>query len=93
MKKIMMIGYGAMAKEVIARLPEGVKVGWILARAAHHAAIAEAFGGRVQALTHPEQCSQRPDLVLECASQQAVAEFGEAVLQRGWPLAVISTGA
>ena len=65
----------------------------ILARAAHHAAIAEAFGGRVQALTHPEQCLQRPDLVLECASQQAVAEFGEAVLQRGWPLALISTGA
>ena len=83
MKKIMMIGYGAMAKEVIARLPEGVEVGWILARAAHHAAIDEAFAGRVQALTHPEQCSQRPDLVLECASQQAVAEFGEAVLQRG----------
>lgn len=93
MKKIMMIGYGAMAKEVIARLPEGVEVGWILARAAHHAAIDEAFAGRVQALTHPEQCSQRPDLVLECASQQAVAEFGEAVLQRGWPLALISTGA
>lgn len=93
MKKIMMIGYGAMAKEVIARLPEGVEVGWILARAAHHAAIAAAFGGRVQALTHPEQCLQRPDLVLECASQQAVAEFGEAVLQRGWPLALISTGA
>ena len=93
MKKIMMIGYGAMAKEVIARLPEGVEVGWITARAAHHAAIAEAFGGRVQALTHPEQCLQRPDLVLECASQQAVAEFGEAVLQRGWPLALISTGA
>ena len=84
MKKIMMIGYGAMAKEVIARLPEGVEVGWILARAAHHAAIAEAFGGRVLALTHPEQCLQRPDLVLECASQQAVAEFGEAVLQRGF---------
>ncbi len=93
MKKIMMIGYGAMAKEVIARLPEGVEVGWILARAAHHAAIAEAFGGRVQALAHPGQCSQQPDLVLECASQQAVAEFGEAVLQRGWPLALISTGA
>ena len=47
----------------------------------------------MQALTHPEQCLQRPDLVLECASQQAVAEFGEAVLQRGWPLALISTGA
>jgi aspartate dehydrogenase len=31
--------------------------------------------------------------VLECASQQAVAQYGEAVLARGWHLAVISTGA
>lgn len=29
MKKIMMIGYGAMAKEVLARLPQGVVPGWI----------------------------------------------------------------
>ncbi|CAI1163488.1 aspartate dehydrogenase [Serratia grimesii] len=93
MKKIMMIGYGAMAREVLSRLPDGVSVGWIVARAAHHAAIDSAFGGQVQALTHPDQCTEQPDLVLECASQQAVAEFGEAVVTRGWPLAVISTGA
>ncbi len=31
--------------------------------------------------------------MLECASQQAVAQYGEAVLARGWHLAVISTGA
>ncbi|QUY47736.1 aspartate dehydrogenase [Serratia plymuthica] len=93
MKNIMMIGYGAMAKEVLSRLPEGVGVGWIVARAAHHAAIHNAFGGKVQALTHPDHCTGQPDLVLECASQQAVAEFGEAVVKRGWSLAVISTGA
>ncbi|MBP1132139.1 MULTISPECIES: aspartate dehydrogenase [Serratia] len=93
MKKIMMIGYGAMAKEVLSRLPDGVSVGWIVARAAHHPAIVSDFGGAVQALTHPDRCAERPDLVLECASQQAVAEFGEAVVMRGWPLAVISTGA
>ncbi|HGM6860957.1 TPA: aspartate dehydrogenase [Serratia rubidaea] len=93
MKKIMMIGYGAMAKEVLSRLPEGVEPDWIVAREPHHAAIAAAFGGRVQALSDPRDCDGRPDLVLECASQQAVAEFGEAVVQRGWTLAVISTGA
>ena len=32
-------------------------------------------------------------LVLECASQQAVAQYGEDILRRGWHLAVISTGA
>ena len=38
-------------------------------------------------------CAQTPDLVLECASQQAVAQYGEEILRRGWHLAVISTGA
>ncbi|WP_145491666.1 aspartate dehydrogenase [Yersinia aleksiciae] len=93
MKKIMMIGYGAMAKEVLARLPEGVEPGWIVAREKHHTAIEKAFAGRVQALTHPQQCSGQPDLVLECASQQAIAEFGETIINCGWRLAVISTGA
>lgn len=93
MKKIMMIGYGAMAKEVLARLPEGVEAGWIVAREKHHTAIDAAFAGRVQALTDPGQCTGQPDLVLECASQQAVAEFGEAIVKRGWHLALISTGA
>ncbi|WON77917.1 aspartate dehydrogenase [Serratia sp. UGAL515B_01] len=93
MKKIMMMGYGAMAKEVLARLPEGVEAGWILAREKYHAEINQTFAGRIQTLTHPDQCSGEPDLVLECASQQAIAEFGEAVLKRGWRLAVISTGA
>ena len=35
----------------------------------------------------------RPDLVVECAGQGSVAQYGKAVLQRGLDLAVISTGA
>ena len=93
MKNIMLIGYGAMAQEVLARLPEGVRVGWIVAREGHHAAIRLRFGGHVIPLLSPAGCPQRPDLVLECASQQAVADYSEAVLQRGWRLAIISTGA
>lgn len=93
MKKIVLIGYGAMAQELIARLPEGVCVGWIVAREHHHAAIRLRFGGEVTPLLSPLACPGRPDLVLECASQQAVADFGQGVLQRGWRLAVISTGA
>ncbi|MFU0919836.1 aspartate dehydrogenase [Kluyvera sichuanensis] len=93
MKKIMLIGYGAMAQAVIERLPPQVAIGWIVAREPHHAAIREQFGDAVTALTSPVDCADTPDLVLECASQQAVAQFGEAVLARGWHLAVISTGA
>ena len=93
MKKVMLIGYGAMAQAVIERLPAGVAIGWIVARASHHAAIRDQFGDAVEALTSPMACAQTPDLVLECASQQAVAQYGEAILRRGWHLAVISTGA
>ena len=93
MKKIMLIGYGAMAQAVIERLPEQVAIGWIVARETHHAAIRQQFGDAVVALTSPALCTDTPDLVLECASQQAVAQYGEAILRRGWHLAVISTGA
>ncbi len=93
MKKVMLIGYGAMAQAVIERLPPQVRVEWIVARESHHAAICLQFGQAVTPLTDPLQCGGTPDLVLECASQQAVAQYGEAVLARGWHLAVISTGA
>ena len=93
MKKIMLIGYGAMAQAVIERLPPQVAIGWIVARESHHAAIRAQFGTTVEALSSPLECFDTPDLVLECASQQAVAQYGEAVLARGWHLAVISTGA
>jgi aspartate dehydrogenase len=93
MKKVMLIGYGAMAQTVIERLPEGVELGWIVARERHHAAIRDRFHGKVEALAEVNGCTGAPDLVLECASQQAVAQYGAAVLAQGWHLAVISTGA
>lgn len=93
MKKIMILGFGAMAHEVLSRLPDGIRVGWIVAREPHHAAISQLFDGKVQPLLHPQECQETPDLVLECASQKAVEEYGEAILNRGWKLALISTGA
>ncbi len=41
------------------------------------------------AATDPLQCGGTPDLVLECASQQRSRNTREAVLARGWHLAVI----
>ncbi|WNN43621.1 aspartate dehydrogenase [Winslowiella toletana] len=93
MKKIMLIGYGAMAQEVIAHLPQGISIGWIVARAGHHPSILAQFNQQTEPLLSPADCRERPDLVLECASQQAVAQLAAMVLQRGWTLAVISTGA
>ena len=49
MKKIMLIGFGAMAQAVIERLPAGVAIGWIVAREVHHAAIHAQLGDAVVA--------------------------------------------
>ncbi|MDT1898325.1 aspartate dehydrogenase, partial [Acinetobacter baumannii] len=56
MKKVMLIGYGAMAQAVIERLPPQVRVEWIVARESHHAAICLQFGQAVTPLTDPLQC-------------------------------------
>lgn len=93
MKTLMLIGYGAMADEVINRLPDGITLRWIVARDHHHAAISARFAGRVIPINDPDEVSEKPDLVLECASQQAVKAFAPRILARGWTLAVISTGA
>ncbi|NEM19057.1 aspartate dehydrogenase, partial [Escherichia coli] len=53
MKKVMLIGFGAMAQAVIERLPAGVAIDWIVARASHPAAIHDQFGDAVEALTSP----------------------------------------
>ena len=53
MKKVMLIGYGAMAQAVIERLPPQVRVEWIVARESHHAAICLQFGQTVTPLTEP----------------------------------------
>lgn len=93
MKKIMLLGFGAMAREVAANLPEGVELGWVVARVHHHADIREQVSRQTQIIEHPSQCDSRPDLVLECASQKAVAEYADFVLAQNWALALISTGA
>lgn len=40
-----------------------------------------------------ELLSRRPDVVVECASHEAVADYGERVLTAGVPLIVVSIGA
>lgn len=93
MKTLMLIGYGAMANEVINRLPAGIELRWVVAREPHHNEIKQRFNNRVTPLICPSQADQKPDLVLECASQQAVKQYAAMILEKGWTFAVISTGA
>ncbi|UPS62233.1 aspartate dehydrogenase [Providencia rettgeri] len=93
MKTLMLIGYGAMAQEVMTRLPTEIALRYIVARPHHHQAILERFKGAVTPIDSLDNIIEPPDLVLECAGHQAVQQYAPTILQRGWTLAIISTGA
>lgn len=93
-KRILLIGYGAMAREVVARLPEGVRVAWVIVPAEFHAALAAELAPQgIAVVSDIDQLDALPDLVLECAGHAALSEHGVPALQRGWRLAVVSVGA
>lgn len=93
-KRILLIGYGAMAREVVARLPEGVSVAWVIVPAEFQQALAAELEPRgIAVLGDINQLQAVPDLVLECAGHAALSVHGVPALQRGWRLAVVSVGA
>lgn len=91
-KRLMMIGYGAMGREVHRLLPDGLSLDWLVLPAGSHTDERQNLRG-MQTVSAVDQCTGEPDLVLECAGQQGVREHGEAVLRRGLDLALISVGA
>lgn len=93
MKSILLIGFGAMAREAVARLPEGIVLGAVIVPAEHVAAVRDQVGDQVPVVSHVADVLNGPDLVLECAGHAGLGEHGPAVLERGWPLAVVSVGA
>lgn len=93
MKKLMMIGFGAMAQEVIARLPEDLKLCWVVVREGNEIEVSNSLGKDVLVISDIAQCLGCPDLVVECAGQKAIHQHADAVLANGWDLGVISVGA
>ncbi|MHA7880086.1 MAG: aspartate dehydrogenase [Saccharospirillum sp.] len=92
-KRLMMIGYGAMGQEVHRLLPQGLQLGWVVVPEAARSSLADELGDDTQVVSRVSECIGQPDLVVECAGHPGLAEHGAAVLQRGWSLAVVSTGA
>ncbi len=93
MKQLMMIGFGAMGQTVLAHLPEGVTLGWVVVPERSKDKVSALVGADVQVLHSVAACTERPDLVIEVAGQAGVREHAAAVLQRGWDMAMISVGA
>ncbi|MGQ7245787.1 aspartate dehydrogenase [Halomonas sp. V046] len=92
-KRLLMIGYGAMGAEVHRLLPEAMTLAWVIVPEALGAEARRRLGADVEVLTSIDQCTDTPDLVVECAGQQGLAEHGEGVLRRGLTLAIVATGA
>lgn len=102
--KLGIIGYGNIAQTLLSCLarefeapldrleilakPNGAERAWALAKS--HSRIAQS----VTVETDFERfLSTKPDLVIECAGQEAVAQYAPAVLMRGFDCVVTSVGA
>ena len=96
MSKIVLIGYGAIGRTVVAQLEAegGATVAAVLVRARRVEAARQALPASIAVITSiAEARALEPDLVVECAGQGAVVEYGEAVLAAGIDLMVIAIGA
>jgi aspartate dehydrogenase len=88
--RIALIGDGGISRSVratIAALAESIlQVKAVLSR--------RATGDDVVTVTDLESLlAASPDVVVECASHEAVAAYGETILRRGVPLVIVSAGA
>jgi aspartate dehydrogenase len=99
MKRIVLIGYGAIARILVDKLREHdpdrrVRIVGVLVREGRAPEVGAAVGPDVRVVsTIGDLLRLTPNMVVECAGQGAVAEYGEAVLRAGIDLMVISTGA
>ena len=99
MKKIALIGYGAIARILADKLkehdPDGdVRIVGVLVREGRVKDLQQAVGDRTKVVsTIDDLIRLTPNVIVECAGQGAVAEYGEAVLRSGLDLMIISTGA
>jgi aspartate dehydrogenase len=97
MTSVVLIGYGAIAKlvpEGLAADDESAIVAGILVRPNKLDAARAALPKTIAVITSPQEITPiRPDLVVECAGQGAVGDYGAAVLAAGYDFMLVSTGA
>lgn len=93
MKKILIIGYGAMAKLIVPLLPETVQVSGIIATERSIEKVKKIVGKNIQVVTSVADIYETPDLVIEMAGPDGLKAHGPAILEKGWDLGVISVGA
>jgi aspartate dehydrogenase len=96
MTSVALIGYGGIARDVVAALREagsGVTIAGALCRPGRADKARAALAGIEIVESLADLLARRPKIVAEVAGQQAVTEHGPEVLRRGFDLLVISVGA
>lgn len=74
MKQLMMIGFGAMAAEVYAHMPQDLQLKWIVVPVWSVEKVQAQVSSEVQVISSIDECQGTPDYVIEVASQVAVKE-------------------
>lgn len=104
-RHIALIGYGSIAADLIPILygqPEGGPESLsVLVRAARQETVRQSIlrqlgekPVRLEVFSHLEDLlASQPDLVVECAGHEAVANYGSRILQQGCDLLIASVGA
>ena len=95
--KIALIGYGAISQtlfEVFAAKKPPIDIVGVLVREGRIKATQKKLGPKVVVVDSLKALLKlKPDVVVEAASQQAVRNWGETILKKGFDLMVIATGA
>lgn len=93
-RRVALVGLGAIARSVLEHLPAGWVAAGVLVREARLAGARAELPESVAVVTAiDELLALGAEVVLECAGQESLAAYGEAVLAGGTDLVVVSTGA
>jgi aspartate dehydrogenase len=95
MKRALLIGYGAIGRQVFARLGEdpSIRVAYVLERPERTAALQRSLGDAARAIATLGELDPLPDVAIECAGHGAVAACVLPLLKRGVDVALASVGA
>ncbi len=95
--KIALIGYGAISQtlfDVFRDKKPPIDIVGVLVRPGRAREIQKKLGKKVAVVESLKALLKlKPDVVVEAASQQAVRDWGETILKKGFDLMVIATGA
>lgn len=96
MLKIGIIGCGAIGEQICKAIDTGMINAELVAvydRSKEHCERLHGLLKHKPEITSPDELISRADIIVECASQAAVREFGLLVLEKGKDLMVLSVGA